>query len=315
MSATQAVKAKALELGFNKVGIAKAASLDEEGQRLREWLRRGYHGTMGWMERNMERRVDPRLIIPGAQSVIAVALNYHTHATHTDAPEAGKVSRYAWGDDYHTIVTKKLTQLWSWMQRQFPGIDGRYYVDTGPVMDKVWAERAGIGWIGKHTNVITPDIGSWVFLGEIITTLELDYDEPALDHCGTCTACIEACPTGAIVEEYVVDSNKCISYLTIEHRGPIPDDLSARFQNWIYGCDICQDVCPWNEKFAVTTDEEGFRPRSGNLAPMLANWENMSDEEFRLRFKGSPVKRTRSEGIRRNVRAVLQHSREAKGTF
>jgi epoxyqueuosine reductase len=301
MTASEKIKSEALKLGFTKVGIARAEALDEEAKRLREWLNRGYHSTMDWMERNFEKRTDPRNIVPNAKSVICVAINYYTPQQHSNDPSAGKISRYAWGDDYHDIVTKTLKMLWSWMKKEFPGIEGRYYVDTGPVMDKVWAERAGIGWIGKHTNVLTQDIGSWIFLGEIITTLELEYDEPATDHCGTCSLCIEACPTNAIVEPYVVDSNKCISYLTIEHRDEIDPTLGEKFENWIYGCDICQDVCPWNQKFSVETTEEPFAPRESNVAPRLDEWKEMTQAEFTRQFKGSAIKRTKLEGLKRNV--------------
>ena len=308
-SATARIRAKALELGISKVGFASAGPLDDEAAHLREWLDRGYHGTMDWMARNLEKRVDPSNVLPGARSVICVALNYYTPTQHSNATGAGKISRYAWGDDYHDVLTNKLKQLWSWMQSEFPGVEGRYYVDTGPVMDKVWASRAGIGWIGKHTNVITDDIGSWVFLGEMITTLELEYDEPATDHCGTCSLCIEACPTQAIVEPYVVDSNRCLSYLTIEHRGEIAPDLAKKFDGWIYGCDVCQDVCPWNEKFSIETHEGAFQPRQFNRNPDLDSWKEMTQKEFSSQFKGSPVKRTKRDGLTRNVRIVLDGQR------
>jgi epoxyqueuosine reductase len=310
MTAAEAIKAKAREIGFTKVGIARAEPLDEEAKHLRAWLHRGFHATMDWMERNFEKRTDPRAIVPNAKSVICVALNYYTPQQHTNDTTIGKISRYAWGDDYHDIVTEKLKALWSWMQKEFPDADGRYYVDTGPVMDKVWAERAGIGWIGKHTNVITQDIGSWVFLGEIITTLVLEYDEPATDHCGTCSLCIEACPTNAIVEPYVVDSNRCISYLTIEHRGELDSAVAEKFENWIYGCDICQDVCPWNQKFSAVTNERGFAPRESHVAPKLEEWKEMTQAEFTRLFKGSPMKRTKLSGLQRNVSAVLSAAKK-----
>lgn len=309
MTSSEKIKSEALKIGFTKVGIAKAGALQEEARRLREWLNRGYHATMDWMERNVEKRTDPRKIVPNAKSVICVALNYYTPPQHPNDPIVGKISRYAWGDDYHDIVGEKLNALWRWMQKEFPGVEGRCYVDTGPVMDKVWAEHAGIGWIGKHTNVITRDIGSWIFLGEIITSLELEHDEPATDHCGTCSLCIEACPTNAIVEPYVVDSNRCISYLTIEHRSEIDPTLGEQFENWIYGCDICQDVCPWNQKFSVETQETGFAPRAGNVAPKLEEWKEISPEDFRARFKGSPIKRTKADGLRRNILSVLNSVR------
>jgi epoxyqueuosine reductase len=306
MTAAERIKAKAHALGFVKVGIAKAEPLESDAARLDEWLNRGYHGTMGWMARRIEERTDPRLIVPGAQSVIAVAMNYYTDVRHLEDPDVGKISRYAWGDDYHDVLTKRLKDLWVWMEGQFPGSAGKVYVDTGPVMDKAWAQRAGIGWIAKHTNVITPEVGSWVFLGEIITTLTLDCDKPATDHCGTCSLCIEACPTGAIVEPYVVDSRLCLSYLTIEHRGTIEGEVREKFEGWIYGCDICQDVCPWNQKFSQESETPGFRPREGHAAPRLEEWKDMSQAEFSVKFKGSPIKRTKVDGLTRNVRVVMQ---------
>jgi len=312
---TTRIRAKALELGFTKVGIARAEALDDEASHLQEWLNRGYHGTMEWMSRNLEKRINPGSIVPGAKSVVVVAMNYYTDVSHSNDAGHGKISRYAWGDDYHDIVTGRLKQLWMWMQQEFSGVEGKLYVDTGPMMDKVWAQRAGIGWEGKHTNVITQEVGSWVFLGELITTLELEYDEPATDHCGTCTLCIEACPTGAIVEPYVVDSNRCISYLTIEHRGDIQNGLGALFDGWIYGCDICQDVCPWNQKFPVVTQEECFKPREWNVAPLLEEWKEMPQEEFNRNFKGSPIKRTKRDGLSRNVTVVLDHQKYRVGSI
>jgi epoxyqueuosine reductase len=312
-AAEEKIKAKARELGFTKAGIARAGRLDAEAEHLQEWLTRGYQGSMDWMARNFEKRVDPREILPGASSIIAVAMNYYADTPHPHENGVGKISRYAWGDDYHDILTPKLKQLCMWMEVEFPAAGTKPYVDTGPVMDKVWAERAGIGWEGKHTNVITQDVGSWVFLGEVITTLELIPDQPGIDHCGTCTLCLEACPTQAIVEPYVVDSNLCLSYLTIEHRGDINAGVKGQFEGWIYGCDICQDVCPWNHKFAAETNEAGFLPREGNIAPRLEEWKEMSIEEFRTRFKGSPVKRTKLEGLVRNISIVNGSTERAPG--
>lgn len=299
------VRTKARELGFTHVGFASAGALDEEGEHLRTWIDRGYVASMEWIPRTADKRADPRIVLPGARSVIAVAMNYYTPHQHTVQPESGKISRYAWGDDYHDVLTEKLELLWWWIRQECPGTEGRFYVDTGPVMEKAWAQRAGIGWIGKHTNVITTDFGSWVFLGELITTMEFASDAPATDHCGTCTLCIEACPTHAIVEPYVVDSNRCLSYLTIEHRGEIAEHLQPHFEGWIYGCDICQDVCPWNHKFAAGSPEPGFQPRDQNRGPDLNAWAGMSPERFADLFRDSPVKRAKREGIERNVRIVL----------
>jgi len=302
---TRTIKTKAAELGFAKVGIARADALTQEGAGLQEWLARGYHGTMEWMERNLEKRVDPQVILAGAKSVVSVAMNYYADVRHSDDPRVGKISRYAWGDDYHLVMTPRIQKLLDCIKSEKPDVNAKVYVDTGPVMDKAWAVKSGIGWLGKHTNVITKEYGSWVFLGEIILDVELEYDDPIADSCGTCRACIDACPTGAIVEPYVLDSNKCISYLTIEHRGEIRGDLKPKFENWVYGCDICQDVCPWNS-FQQQTKEEAFLPREANDAPKLEELETMTEGEFSRRFHRSPVKRTKLQGLKRNVRAVLE---------
>lgn len=303
MTLTEQIKSKAIETGFHKVGIAKAEKLTVEAEHLKEWLNRGNHASMQWMEKNVEKRIDPKEIVPNAQSVISVALNYYTPTKHEPNVAEGKISRYAWGDDYHIHVTKRIQTLFDCIKQLAPESDGRYYVDTGPVMDKVWAARAGIGWQGKHTNLITKEYGSWVFLGEIITTLKLDYDSPIEDFCGTCTACIDACPTDALNDPYVVDSNKCISYLTIEHRGEIAESLGEKFDQWIYGCDICQDVCPWN-KFQLETEHKEFVSREWNVNPNLESLKTISQKEFSKRFKNSPIKRTKREGIIRNATVV-----------
>ena len=304
-SLTRTIKSKALELGFSHVGVARAESLGEEGARLQQWLTRGYHGTMEWMQKNLEKRSDLRQIVPNARSVVSLAMNYYTPVERFENAETGKISRYAWGDDYHLVMTSRIQQLVDCITSERPGAGARFYVDTGPVMDKAWAVRAGIGWLGKHTNVITKEYGSWVFLGEIILDLELEYDEPMADFCGTCTACIVACPTGAIVEPYVLDSTKCISYLTIEHKGEIPIELKPGFENWVYGCDICQDVCPWN-RFQQPTREQAFFPRSENVNPQLSELVSIPAEEFTRRCRKSPIKRTKREGLIRNAKAILE---------
>lgn len=307
ISLTDKIKSKAAELGFCKVGIARAVELEEEGNLLREWLSRNYHGSMEWMAKNVDKRIDPRQVLPNAQSVVAAAMNYYTEEQHSSESDVGKISRYGWGEDYHNVMTPRLEKLLDFIKSEVPSVSGKVYVDTGPVMDKVWAARAGVGWEGKHTNVISREFGSWIFLGEIILDIGLEYDEPSADYCGTCTRCIDACPTQAIVEPYVLDSNLCISYLTIEHKGDIPDTLGSRFENWIYGCDVCQDVCPWNQKFAKPTDEVAYSPREGNLSPKLGELAGMSEAEFRERFRRSPVKRTKHEGLIRNVKTVLNN--------
>jgi epoxyqueuosine reductase len=305
---TSLVKEKARELGFSRIGIARAQRLDEEGARLQKWLTKGYHASMAWMGRDPEKRSDVRAIVPNAKSVISVATNYFAPASHSTDPQKAKISRYAWGDDYHVVLTPRIQELVRCIKLERPDLNAACYVDTGPVMDKAWAVRAGIGWLGKHTNVISKEYGSWIFLGEVIVDLELEYDEPMADFCGSCRACIDACPTGAIVEPYVLDSNKCISYLTIEHRGELPDELKPHLENWVFGCDICQDVCPWN-RFQQPTDDRSFFPRGGNVAPDLNALETITSEEFSARFKGSPVKRTKREGLVRNAKAV----REGRG--
>jgi len=305
--ASVAVKQYAGEIGWSEVGIARAENLAIESQRLREWLSCGYQGSMHWMNKTPEKRSDPRLVLPGAESVVVLAQNYFTPQRHSNNADRGKISRYAWGDDYHEILDKKLQELSSWMQQTFPEYSNKFYVDTGPVMEKAWAQRAGIGWIGKHTNLITPNFGSWVFLSVIVTTLPLEPDAPATDHCGTCTLCIDACPTDALVQPYVLDSNLCISYLTIEHRQNIGQELSSKFEGWVYGCDICQDVCPWNEKFSVPAEGQGFEPRPWNLSPKLSEWKGMTVEEFQERFSHSPIKRTKLDGVRRNAELILNN--------
>ncbi|MDM7920805.1 MAG: tRNA epoxyqueuosine(34) reductase QueG [Pyrinomonadaceae bacterium] len=291
----------ATEAGFDKAGIARAEPLAAESPRLAEWLLRGYHGEMGWIEREPEKRTDPRLIFPEARSVLVVALNYFTPHEHGDA--AGKISRYAWGDDYHDVVREKLRHLLELIKGEVPEADGKICVDTAPVMDKAWAVRAGIGWQGKHTNVITPEFGSWFFIGEILLNLDLEPDGSLVpDHCGTCTACLDACPTGAITEPYVVDSNKCISYATIELRTEqLPVDVADSLEGWLYGCDICQDVCPWN-RFEKPTAEPRFEPRKGetSIAPEVVI--SLTPESYAERFRRSAIKRAKLPMLKRNAK-------------
>ena len=306
---SQLIKEQAQRLGFEKVGIVPAAPLVEEGSRLRKWLESNYHGNMTWMARHPEMRTDPRVLFPGARSVVVVALNYYTDAEHASSPQTGKISRYAWGDDYHDVLSSKLKSLLSWIQEQFPEAQGKVCVDIQPMMDKAWAQRAGLGWIGKHTNLITPEYGSWVFIGELILNLELEFDtEQVEDHCGTCTLCIDACPTQAITEPYVVDSNKCISYATIELREPdIPDEIGERLEGWLYGCDICQDVCPWN-RFQQVTSESRFQPREGNVNVDLSQVMSLAHDEYVERFRGSAMKRAKLAGLQRNARTLLHNT-------
>ncbi|HLL70799.1 MAG TPA: tRNA epoxyqueuosine(34) reductase QueG [Pyrinomonadaceae bacterium] len=306
---TASIKRRALELGFDKVGVVAAAPLDAERAHLEEWLRRGLHGEMNWMARDPERRTDPRLVFPEARSVVVVALNYFTPHEHPDDAATGKISRYAWGDDYHDVVGGKLKELLAFVKEECPEAVGKTCVDIQPLMDKAWAVRAGLGWIGKHTNLITREYGSWVFLGELLLNLELVYDtDVSEDHCGTCTLCIEACPTDAITEAYVVDSNRCISYATIELRAPeIPAEVADRLEGWLYGCDICQDVCPWN-RFEQPTAEARFEPREGQVSADLARLLTLTQDEYAARFRRSAIKRAKLTGLQRNARALQKYA-------
>lgn len=305
MSLADNIKERALLEGFNKVGIVGASSLEDEERQLREWLARGYHGDMNWMSREIEKRINPREIFPQAKSVVVVTLNYYTPHQHQQTSSTGKVSRYAWGDDYHDVMKVKLAALLSWIREQEPQAEGKICVDIQPAMDKAWAVRAGLGWLGKHSNVITPEYGSWVFIGELLLNLELDHDTERIeDHCGTCTLCIDACPTGAITESYVVDANKCISYATIELRAPeLPAQIADNLSGWLYGCDICQDVCPWN-RFETSTTETRFEPREGTVNAELSGILALTPEAYAARFRGSAMKRAKLSGLQRNARAL-----------
>lgn len=327
---TEGIKSQALALGFDKVGIVRADPLLDERARLAEWLRRSYHGEMPYMARDPELRTDPRKLFSKATSVVVVALNYYTpheHSVRTGSgsdrikwPESqqrtseydfassatGKVSRYAWGDDYHYVVGDKLRDLLTWITKECPGAEGKVCVDIQPMMDKAWGVRAGLGWMGKHTNVITPEFGSWCFIGELLLNLELDYDDQEIaDQCGSCTLCLDACPTNAIVEPYLLDANLCISHATIESRAPeIRADVAAHLDGWLYGCDICQDVCPWNHA-AKTTNESRFEPRNGNVNPSLDEILELDHEAYAHRFRGSAMKRAKLSGLQRNAQALL----------
>lgn len=303
MTLAENIKERALFEGFNKVGIVGAESLEDEGRRLKDWLARGHHGDMSWMARDVRKRIDPREIFPQAHAVVVVALNYFTPHQHQQTPTTGKVSRYAWGDDYHDVVKEKLLSLLAWIKKQAPHAEGKVCVDIQPTMDKAWAVRAGLGWLGKHSNVITPEHGSWVFIGELFLNLDLDHDNARIeDHCGTCTLCIDACPTAAITEPYVVDSNKCISYATIELRAPeLPEEMDLA--GWLYGCDICQDVCPWN-RFEQPTSETRFAPREGNVDVELEEIMKLTPERYAARYRGSAMKRAKLAGLQRNARAL-----------
>jgi len=293
------VTQKAKAIGFDLVGFAKADILDLEFEHLQQWLDKNYQAGMDYMERNFEKRKDVKQILPKAKSVISFGLNYYTPEHHSIDKDTGKISRYAWGKDYHLIIWALLDELEEELKKIDNSFESISYVDTGPVMDKAWAVRGGIGWLGKHTNVINREIGSWFFIANIITDYEFDYSEQIPDFCGTCTACLDACPTKAIVQEYVVDANKCISYLTIENKKAISEEFKGKFDNWLFGCDICQDVCPWNQKFPVETLLKDFQPQNEELD--LDEVIEMNEEEFKERFKNSPVKRAKLSGLKRNA--------------
>lgn len=304
---TQAVKQAALDAGFDAVAIARAEPLDEEYAMYREWLDRGYHGSMHYMERNGDSRRDVSVIVPGARSIVVVARNYYTPSVHPD-DAIGKVSRYAWGDDYHIVLPPMLDDLCERIRGVVPGCETRRYTDTGPVMEKQWAVRSGLGWMGKNGNILRRDIGSWFFLGVVITTADLEADAPMADYCGTCTACLDACPTRAIVQPSVVDATKCISYWTIETKADtdFPLEIAGNLDGWLYGCDTCQDVCPWN-RFQTPTSEGRFEPRKGETFLKLDEVLDLQPDNFVVRFRNSPIKRPKLAGLQRNARALGAH--------
>jgi epoxyqueuosine reductase len=306
------IKRRARELGFDACGIAPAAALPELAF-FSEWLSRGYAGSMNYLERSAERRADVRHVMPTARTVIATATVYNTarpYSTECADPEIAHVARYAWGEDYHDVIGRRLDALLEWMRNVSPEpFDARAYVDTGPVQERVYAQWAGLGWIGKNTCLINPELGSWMFLGEIICSLPLEIDPPALDRCGSCTLCIEACPTQAIVSPGVLDSNRCISYLTIEHRGDIPESLHEGVGTRIYGCDVCQEVCPWNT-IAPTSADPAWQPRPVWRLPRVADVVAMNDQDLQDALRRSPMKRTKAAGLRRNA-AIADRNRRS----
>lgn len=307
----RALKAEAARLGFDACGISRAERLDPEAERLERWLLEGRHGgpggAMPWMENHFEKRVDPRLLVPGARSVVSVLLNYYQPVEPDERPEVGRISRYAWGDDYHDVLKEKLFALYHWLDEEAGGISGRAFTDSAPVLDKAWAARSGLGWLGKSTMLLNRELGSYFFIGELIVDVPLPPDGPVPDFCGSCTRCLDACPTGALDAPYQIDAERCISYLTIEHRGAeLPEGTGSEIGNWIFGCDVCQEVCPWN-KFKRPTTEPRFLPRHGVTDTELREWVELDLEAFRERFRRSPVKRAKFEGFQRNVRAALEN--------
>lgn len=297
---SQLIKAEALRLGFMACGISKADFLEEEAPRLEAWLSNNRQGEMAYMENHFDKRLDPRLLVEGAKSVVSLTLNYFTPAKQLDS-EAPKISKYAYGTDYHAVIKEKLKELLAFINDEIGEVGGRCFVDSAPVMDKAWAQKAGLGWRGKNTNLISKGAGSFFFLAELIIDLELEYDLPfATDHCGSCTRCIDACPTDAIVAPYTVDGSKCISYLTIELKNEIPAEFKGKMENWMFGCDICQDVCPWN-RFATPHHEPAFEPAQKLLQLKKSELVDLTDEVFKQVFKGSAVKRTKFSGLKRNI--------------
>ena len=307
---TQIIKTAAVQHGFSFCGISKAEFLEEEARQLEEWLRRGYHGKMGYMERHFDKRVDPTKLVPGAKSVVSLIFNYFPS---TDLAHQGtlKIAKYAYGEDYHFVIRDRLKQLLETLREKIGDIHGRAFVDSAPVMERTWAARAGLGWAGKNTLLLNRTMGSFFFLAELIIDLELEYDAPARDYCGTCTACMDACPTNAIPEPYVVDGSRCISYYTIELREEIPQKAGEDFDNWIFGCDICQDVCPWN-RFAQPHDEPRLNPSEPLKEIMQQDWKEITRETFEAVFGRSALKRTGFEGLMRNIAHARQSHSEKK---
>ena len=295
---TALIKAEAKRLGFLSCGISKAEFLEEEAPRLEEYLQKERHGKMSFLENYFDKRLDPTKLIEGSKSVISLLLNYYPEEKQRE--DTYKISKYAYGTDYHFVIKDKLKSLLQYMQQEIGEVEGRAFVDSAPVMDKAWAAKAGLGWVGKHSLLLSKQKGSFFFVAELIVDLELEYDLPVTDHCGTCTACIDACPTQAIVEPYKVDGSKCISYFTIELKDELPQEMKGKFDDWAFGCDICQDVCPWN-RFSKPHDEPLFNPHPELLSMSKKDWEEITEETFRKVFKKSAVKRTKYSGLTRNI--------------
>lgn len=296
---TQFIKEESKRLGFLSCGISKAEFLENEAPRLESWLNKNQHGKMSYMENHFDKRLDPTLLVDDAKSVISLLLNYYP--TQTQIENTYKISKYAYGHDYHYVIKDKLKELLDSIQTSIGAINGRAFVDSAPVLDKAWAAKSGLGWIGKNSNLITQKTGSFYFIAEIIIDLELEYDQPTTDHCGTCTACIDACPTQAIVSPYVVDGSKCISYFTIELKEAIPNEFNGKLDDWIFGCDVCQDACPWN-RFSKPHNEPLLKPISDFITFSKNDWDEITEEVFSKTFKNSPLKRSKYEGIKRNIK-------------
>ena len=295
---TQLIKTEAKRLGFLSCGISKAEFLEEEAPRLEKWLNQNMHGEMQYMENHFDKRLDPTKLVEGSKSVISLLLNYFPSEEQNS--DSYKISKYAYGTDYHFVIKDKLKTLLHFIQEEIGEVHGRAFVDSAPVLDKTWAAKSGLGWIGKNSNLLTQQVGSFYFVAELIFDLELDYDSPVTDHCGTCTACIDACPTDAIVQPYVVDGSKCISYITIELKNEIPSEFDGKLDDWMFGCDVCQDVCPWN-RFSKSHNEPLFNPNPELLAFTKKDWEEITEDVFKKVFKKSAVKRTKLSGLKRNI--------------
>lgn len=292
------IKNKSIELGFISCGISKSAFLENEIGRFESWLKNNYHGQMSYMERNFDKRMDTRKLVDGSKSVISLLFNYYPSKEINN--NSFKISKYAYGNDYHFIIKDKLKTLLSSMRNEIGEIDGRVFVDSAPIMEKAWAKKSGLGWIGKNTNLISKKTGSFFFIAEIIVDLELEYDNEVTDHCGSCTACLDACPTDALYEPYKIDASKCISYFTIELKEQFPNDLKKDFNDWIFGCDICQDVCPWN-KFSIPNKEPLLNPKNEINQYSKKDWLELTDEVFKVVFKETPLERTKFKGLKRNI--------------
>ena len=296
---TQLIKEEAHRLGFSFVGFSKADFLEEEAPRLEKWLKEKQHGEMSYMENNFDKRLDPRLLVEGSKSVISLLYNYYSDQIQSD-PTAPKISTYAYGEDYHFVIKRKLKSLLHFIQDNVGQVDARVFTDSAPVLDRAWAKKAGLGWIGKNANLINKNQGSYFFIAEIILDLDLIYDSPVQDYCGSCTKCIDACPTGAIIQPYVVDGSKCISYFTIELKEAIPQEVKGKMDNWMFGCDICQQVCPWNS-FSLQHNEPAFNPHPDLLSMTKGDWEDLQEDTFKELFRKSAVKRTKFSGLKRNI--------------
>lgn len=295
---TDSIKTEAKRLGFLSCGISKADFLEEEAPRLEKWLKNNMHGEMGYMENHFDKRLDPRKLVEGSKSVISLLLNYYPEKLQEN--NTYKISKYAYGQDYHHVIKAKLKQLQEFISEEIGEVNGRAFVDSAPVLDKAWAAKSGLGWIGKNSNLLTQQVGSFYFIAELIVDIELEYDHAVTDHCGTCTACLDACPTQAIVEPYVVDGSKCISYFTIELKNELPSEVKGSFDDWVFGCDVCQDVCPWN-RFSKPHNEPLFNPNPNLLSMSKKDWEEITEDVFKKVFQKSAVKRTKFKGLKRNI--------------